>query len=270
MNVQPVNKTPNFTSGLTGKILKDIKHINISQAEEDFAKIGVDADFDGKKFICTKFVLAANILADISGKYKLPFDFKPYAIRTFKKKDLIMPEDNALGFCNYDTKSVLKDEPPFIGMSIFINKNNNNILLSEFLNNYEKFTNWKSTSHFLGTTLHEWFHCIQQNLVYKQKGYEGNCPILRKEYYKENAKGLALTELLMNFPYIPEREKIQTLIGRYAASSNSLIEIFAELMAKITVESLNKNLQIVKNPLDNIPKDLPFSIKLKIEELLKV
>ena len=270
MNIQKSNTATNFRSGLTRKLIKDIKNTDIVKNQTDFAQIGIDADFNGSKSICANFVLTANILAEIAGKFKLPFDFLPPAIKVYEKKDLINKSDNAVGFCITDTKSVLKNCEPFIGGSIFINKQKNGLWHNEFYSDFERLMNWRASSHFLSGTLHEWFHCIHQNLIFKQKGYEGDCPILREQYYKKNANGLQSIDIQTNLPNLPEARILEKLIGRYAANSRSMMEVFAELMTQMTVKSLDKDLNIIKNPLDNLPKDLPAVYKKKVEKILNV
>lgn len=262
------NNNPNFKSGLTYKIIKDIKNINVEKAESDFTALGVDANFIGSKSICANSILASNILSEIAEKYKLPFDYKPPAIRAFHSSDLIEKSDRkAVGFCIPDTKSVLKNEPPYIGGSIFMNKSKNGIFWNNLCSDYEYLTGWHSSPHFLATTLHEWFHCIHMNLIYKQKGYEGECPVLKQKYYKEGAGGLdtILTQSLLGVS-----SNVVKFIGNYAFFSRSMLEVFAELMTKITTEALNKDLKVIKNPLDNIPKDFPKEYKHEIEKILKI
>ena len=260
----------NFKSGLTLKLIRDIRNINVAEAEADFAKFGIDANFKDSKTICANFVMASNILKDISEKYKLPFDFNPPAIRVYNNKELIDKEDkSSIGFCSVDTKRVLKDEPPFIGGSVFMNKKKNGLLTNDLINSDLGYmTNWRSSSHFLASTLHEWFHCIHQNLIFKQKGYEGNCPVLKGMYGKEGANGLSVIGVLSNLPDISA--KAAESIGKYAVFSRSMLEVFAELMAKITAEALDKDLNVVKNPMDNIPKEFPNVYKKQIEEILKI
>ena len=82
MKVQNVDpKNLNFKSGLTWKIIKDIKQTDVLKSQADFAKLGMNADFKGKKSVCANYIYAANILAEISEKYKLPLDFMPYSVR---------------------------------------------------------------------------------------------------------------------------------------------------------------------------------------------
>ena len=75
-----VNKVQSFKGGLTPKILNDFRNINVKKVEEDFSSVGVDARFLNNKFISGSSVLVANILNEISGKYKLPFDFLAVSI----------------------------------------------------------------------------------------------------------------------------------------------------------------------------------------------
>ena len=271
MNVQKYNNSIGFKSGLTYNLVKEIRSIDIAKTQRDFATMGVDADFRSCKTICANFVMAANTLSDIAGRYKLPFNFVPPAIRVFKPEELEDESYNAIGFCNIDTKKILKDEFPFIGTSVFININNNNMLKNELNAIWEKTVmNWRSSSHFLYTTLHELFHCIHENLILTKMGYEGECPVLKAKYGRKNANGLSYMETKSNLPDVPDSDILTEQIGRYAANSFSLMEIFSELMTKITVEALDKKVNVVKNPMDNLPKKLPDFYKKEIEEILNI
>ena len=269
MNIQNNNQIT-FKSGLTYNLLKDIKNIDVAKTGLDFAKMGIDTDFRGSKPICAYFVYAANILADIAGRYKLPFDFVPPAIQVFKQNELIDKTDRAVAFCNIDTKKVLKDKEPFIGTSIFMGEENNNVPKIEFLLLKNKLTGNKKTSHFLSVALHEWFHCIHENLVFNKYGYEGSCPVLKSKYGKEDARGLDVISVQTNLPFLPFGKDLRNAVGGYAASSRSMFEVFAELMTRITVEALDKKINVIKNPMDNMPKKLPKFYKTKIEEILNI
>lgn len=270
------NNSPSFKTGLTPRLLKKLKNINIKEADANFVSKEVDAKFLNNKFICGGSVLTANILNEISEKYKLPFDFLPFSIRAYKDKDLAIESvKKCRGFCNTDTKKILKDEPPFIGMSLFFN---NSFLKSpiyfDINTTIDGFLNYLSSPHFLQIFLHEWFHCIHNNLIYKKHGYEGNCPVLRAKYYKPKAKGLYITQdkdvITRSFLNPKFRTRISELVGKYAEDPCLYSEFFAELMTKITTKSLNSDLKPVQNPLDNIPKELPSQLKRYIEQTLNV
>lgn len=262
-----------FKSGLTLKLLRDFKKINVKEAESDFAQAGIDANFLENKFLCGSSVLTANILNEISGKYKLPFDFLPPAIRAYSDKNLVDTENkNCDGFCSCDTQMVLKNEPPFIGNSIFLNNITKSALKTNFLATIDGLCQIQSTTHFLHTVLHEWFHCIHHNLIFTKFGYEGDCPVLREKYYKQDAGGLEklLRKDNMYSVKLLYSDKVKKYISEYAVDTSLRSEIFAELMSKITAKSLDKKLNIIKNPLDNIPQKLPPVIKMYIEEMLEI
>lgn len=270
------NNSPTFKTGLTIKLLKDFKNINIQEAEADLASAGIDAKFLNNKFICGSSVLTANILNEISGKYKLPFDFLPFSIRAYKDKDLAIESvKKCHGFCNTNTKKILKDEPPFIGTSLFFNTSFlSSPVFVDINTTIYGFLNYLSSPHFLQIFLHEWFHCIHNNLIYKKHGYEGNCPVLRAKYYKPKAKGLYITQdkdvIARSFLNPKFRARISKLVSKYAGDNCLYSEFFAELMTKITTKSLNSKLEPVQNPLDNIPKELPSQLKKYIERTLNV
>ena len=270
MKVSEYNNV-NFKSGLTRKIIKDILSTDVAKAEADFAKIGADTDFKGKKSVCANFIYATNILNEISEKYKLPFDFVPYAIRLYRTKELEKPF-SFFAFTINDSGKVLKNEPSFIGGSIFVNNFGSGIFENNFITNIDYMKGRRSSSHFLANTFHEWFHVIHMDLMYKKYGYEGECPILRKEYHKEctNNKGLKKYESLAKRDLSEVPKEFKKYVGRYAIKSNSMLETFAELMTKITTEALDKDLNVIKNPLDNLPKNMPKDIKYELERLLDI
>lgn len=269
MKIKKINsENTNFKSGLTRKIIMDIKSVDIAKKELEFAKEGIQADFCNSKTICANFAYASDILAEISNRYKLPFHYNPPAIQVYSNKDLIEKVDNASGFCIPDTKEIIKEKPAYIGGSIFMDKKINGLYINNLLTNFNHFVNWHPSSHFLSTTLHEWFHCIHINLILKNKGYEGDCPVLRSKYFKEKANGLDSINIQTNLFGIAT--KVGDNIGNYAVFSRSMLEVFAELMTKITAESLDKNLNVIKNPKDNIPKDFPEPYKKEIEKLLNI
>ncbi len=271
-----VNKVQSFKGGLTPKILNDFRNINVKKVEEDFSSVGVDARFLNNKFISGSSVLVANILNEISGKYKLPFDFLPFSIRAYDDKNLVCDTlEKCRGFCITDTKCVLNGEGPFIGTSLFFNNSLLKFPILESINTtINALLNNMSSSHFLQTFFHEWFHCIQNNLIYEKYGYEGKCPVLRAKYYKPEANGLYITQekdVITNFLLNPQiREQVCKFVSKYAGKTCLYSEFFAELMSKITINSLDSKLNPIKNPLDNIPKGLPLPLKEYVEKILNI
>ena len=270
------NNSPSFKTGLTTKLLKDFKNININEKEAEFAAKGIDAKFLNNKFICGSSILTAEILNEVSGKYKLPFDFLPFSIRAYNDKNLALESvKKCRGFCNTNTKKILKDEPPFIGTSLFFNNSFLNFpILFDIDTTINGLLNYLSSPHFLQLFFHEWFHCIQNNLIYKKHGYEGKCPVLRAKYYKPKADGLYITQdrdvIAGSFLNPKFRAKVSKLVSKYAGNSCLYSEFFSELMTKITIKSLDSKLRPVKNPLDNIPRELPASLRKYIERTLNV
>jgi len=271
MEVNSTNNNTVFKSGLTRKIVKDILSTDVAKAEADFAKIGTEADFKGKKSICANFVYATNILYDISEKFKLPFDFTPYTIKVYNDKEIIDSTHKYFAFAINDSGKVLKNQDNFIGGSIFVNDKNNGILANNYYTTKHYLLGRRSSPHFLANALHEWFHTIHMDLMYKKYGYGGKCPILKEQYNKAGLnKGLKKYESLghRDMSFIPE--DFQKLIGKYAIKSGSMLELFAELMTKITAEALDKDLKVIKNPLDNLPKDMPKEIKFELERIMDI
>ena len=271
MEVKSVNNfRPSFKSGLTDVIIKDIQSINIAKAKSDLARMGIDANVGDNKALCANLIYAANILSEISSRYKLPFFYVPPTANVFVRHELINPKNALDGFCIADTEKVLKNKSSYVGGSVFFNDFDSQLYNNDLFCDVGHARGWKSSSHFLSNTLHEWFHCIHTNLIYKRDGYEGECPILRKQYYKKGAHGKSTINVITNLPSFPNREELAKKIGVYAAFSHSLMEVFAELMTKLTVKSLDSKLNVTKNPLDNMPQDLPKSVTIHLEKFLGI
>lgn len=272
MKITP-DKT-NFKSGLTSKLLRDFHRINIPNSEAHFAKMGINARFLDNKFVCGGSMLTANILQEISAKYKLPFNYLPHAIRVYKDQNLSnIDYQNSDAFCTCDTEIVLKDEPQFLSSSLFFNDSKNKSAIKTNIQaSFAGFFKGQSSTHFLHTILHEWFHCIHNNLIFKKFGYEGDSPEMLEKYGKEGACGLKkLVKEDFKFDILLiHNDIIAKTISEYAAETCSCSEIFAELMSMITAKSLNRKLQPTTNPLDYIPKNLPKSVHELIEETLEI
>lgn len=262
-----------FKSGLTRNLVKDFKKINVSEFEADFRKLGTNANFLNSKSLSGSITIICDVLNDISGKYHLPLDYQPRMIRVFKKEEGIEKfQNNLFGFCNVDTKKVLKNELPFVAGTIFLRKMFfDSVIFQDLVTTYENFRKSLSSSHFLAIPLHEWFHSIHLDLIYKKYGYEGNCPIMKQIYHKPCSCGLKKIEELDKCN-ISKSDKfyLNNFLGTYPVNQSSLLEIFAEFMTKITTKSLDEDLNIIKNPLDNIPKDFPVNLKKFLEETLDV
>jgi len=268
------NSSLNFKSGLTLNIIKDFRRINPVNAETDFKRIGVNAQFRNSKFLSGATTLVCDILNDISNKYKLPFDSQPLYIRVFKNRELVdMPSQPADGFCITDTKKVIKSEGPFVGGSIFFKSPVfDSVILESMRGNNDYSRKYCSSSHFLRIPMHEWFHNIHLNLIYKKYGYDGICPVMKKMYPNKKPSGLEKAKEIDSNLYILPEDKayIEKYLGKYSVAEGSLFEIFAELMTKITTQSLDKNLNVIKNPLDNLPNDLPKFFRKFLENTLNI
>ena len=108
--------------------------------------------------------------------------------------------------------------------------------------------------------------------MYKKYGYGGKCPILKQEYDRRGKtnKGLDKYENLDNRNLSALPSSLKKYLGKYAIKSSSMLELFAELMTRITAEALDKDLRVVKNPLDNLPKDLPKDVKYEFERIIDI
>ena len=72
-----------------------------------------------------------------------------------------------------------------------------------------------------------------------------------------------LEEISKNF------EELELML-EYAIKTNSYLEVFAELMTKITTQALDKDLKVIRNPLDNLPVNMPQNIRYELERILEI
>lgn len=202
--------------------------------------------------------LCLNIFENLANAFKLPFRTFPKRIRVYNYNDLIEKTDKA-GFCTPDTKLVLKAELPFEMRSIFFHEHNFSFAQIDELaeENYSK--GLTSSSHFLSSFIHEWMHSFHLDWIYRKFGYEGKCPYGKKLYCKSsNNIGLKVVQKMQQAQYSPgEREEIARILGKYAADSNSTLEITAEAYTKIICDSLSEKTVLPQfNPLKNYSKNL--------------
>ena len=271
MNIQGTGS--GLCSGLTRNLIKDFNRINVGSIEAEFQKIGVDADFKNSKLFSGSCKLVQSILYEASQRFHLPLDVLPPSIRVFRNNDLLDDSGKcSWGFCIIDTAKVLKNEQEFEAGSLFFKKHRfDSVIISGLQTMYSKARNYCSSPHFLAHTLHEWFHTININQIYKKFGYEGEGSLPKAKYYRANATGIEKIEDYADIYIYPQKRRyLEKNFGQYSAETGSLLEMFAEVMTQITTKSLNKNLKLVNNPLDYLPKNMPRFLRRFIEENLEI
>lgn len=261
-----------FKAGLTPNIIKKCNLTYVPGIESAFKKnYGVNARFENNHAIAYCCAAVADIFEILTKKFNLPFGAVPPNIRIFRNDNLIDQRNaGTLGFCLFESSSVLKGEPVFETRSLFLNSNFQtlNIINSNAENNYNN-NRWSSTNHFLHTFIHEWVHNVHTDVLYRMFGYDGTCPMARQRYNSLNGyyydpnpyvSGIGLLTKMRNTNYIPEAKKvIQKEISEYAAGRRNTItneeiggnpfEVVAETITKKIVKTLNPNtLMPERNP----------------------
>ena len=205
--------------------------------------------------------LAINICQEAYQRYSLPFHYLPPSISVCDKKDFINPDDGScFGFCTWGKIPVLKKQEESELGSIYINSfpHDNDISFFDKIADRDFRNKRLSTNHFIGRFLHELFHNIHLNLLIDKYGLDA-C-------YDEDGNGI-LKNTLQNNMSIRDKFTAVCSIGQYA--SKSYLELFAEILTKITTESLDtENLRLKNNPMDNLVK-LPTSLKKFIKKELE-
>ena len=275
MNIHKIGTDTNFKSGTTFKILKTVNTINVKNKEQDLLSRGIKADFKDNKSVCADFTFAFDILEKLSEQFKLPFFYKPPVIQVYNDKEIIFADDKQnLGIHIREKNVYLKKNKAFKEGTILINEDFNKNHISNDINSSMR--GWEklfSTGHFLHVTLHELMHNMELNQIYKKHGYRGLDKDLRKKYHKQFTPDLGkVMDETYNLMSLTRNERLflKNDVSFYALCSRKWPEIYAELMTKLIVKSLNKKLIPVKNPLDFLPKYCPKYFKDLLEETLEV
>lgn len=240
-----------FKAGLTKRILFQNFLISTKKNEEEFLKkYGTEADFKSNKTVAYANKSCCNLFSELLHKLNKNILFPP-CIKVYEKKELI-EKDCANNFCIPDTKSVLNDDYPFPGRSIFFY---NYKSLEDIDNIVEKqFKNKKTSSpHFLAPFIHEWVHSLHLDYIYSKYGYGGTCKFMHQQYPTKYSKvnGFDIIKNLADKQLTEkENEIIFEELGEYSTRPvNQYFEIFSEAVTKYICESLS-GVKLIKNPID--------------------
>lgn len=264
MNVFCINKNNHFTAGLNESVIKKYKNADSRKIEFNFKEYSCDANFKNNKDIAVSFALTLNIFEDLSRKFKFPFDVIPPRIRTFNCEELV-GQIHSDKFCLADTRKVLKNDLPFEMRSIFFKNKTIREIDNEVEQEYYK--NNRSSSYFLADFIHEWLHNIHLHILFERYGYEGNCPYCKLLYNNNLQCGLGKIEQLSTNVFTnEEKNMLQLFLGNYAAKSNSIMEVFAEVWTQLITENINdKKLLLENHPFKNLSRYPKFIQKIALD-----
>lgn len=180
--------------------------------------------------------------------------------------------DSANNFCIPDTKSILKNDYPYLGRSLFFS----NIETLEKLNDdAENLFNQKksSSSHFLAPLIHEWIHSFHLDYIYKQHGYGGMCKVLGKIYpcgINDKISGITLLHDLQNKKFTQKENLIIfDELGEYSTNPvNQYLEVFSEAWTKFICNALD-GYQLIQNPVEQYLK-APKELKNLLDKILNI
>jgi len=247
-----------FKSGLTKPIMDSVAAINVAEAQSAFAqKYGVKAHFAESQFYSFAFSKVAEMFEDMSKRYGLPFEIKPPKIWVYNKEQLInkqMPDN----FCLHADLPVFNPKEAFEARSIFMRKRDD-------IQKINKEHDWafeqhqRSSSHFLGDTIHEWCHNLHMNSVFKTENFK------KLMLHKNRLQSWSVYDEIRNFDK-GQKKQIRRALGSFAADSNSRSEVAAEGLTRLITESLDPDtLLVTNNPMDNFKK-LPAEVRKIINE----
>lgn len=268
-----INKHAVFKAGLTPQIRREISKLDTKALEREFAEANVDCFLKENKSIGGILAICINLLEDAYKKYSLPFMYLPPSIYVYDTPELIQTEPNDetyTGFCITDAKEVIKDQKPFDVSAVFIKNQLDDIDYINDLAEKSYGKNVASSDHFTHFIMHELFHAIHLDSIFRNEGYEGQSPYAKELYknpYIKNPKGLLKIDILNTKIFPLRKGKIENSVGRYAATSR--MELFPEVMTKMLTDSINsENLSLDSNPMDllkNYPKFIQKFIKRELE-----
>lgn len=273
------NNSLAFKGGLTYPVIKSFA-LNSANGIEKVLKneYGVDANFEGNKYVASCCAAVADIFENLTKKYNLPFGAKPPSIRMFNENKLTSTgSKDSLAFCITESYQVLKNEPVFELRSLFLNDKYKTLQDLDNLAEQNYMAHWNSTNHYLHTYIHEWVHNVHDDMLYRIFGYDGNCPKARMRYNSINGYYYDPNVFVNGVRYLTgdffqksytEEEKavISRNISRYAAGEyrdnkkvgGNPFELVAEYVTKKIVAVLDNNtLTPVKNPFEDINAEEP-------------
>lgn len=252
MQIEKANTyTPNFQAGLNHKILIKELLTNPKSKEKVLSELyNIDADFNNNKSMALANKYCADIFRTLLKKTDMDFRYPPN-IKVYRQEQLLN-KNSAENFCISDTKSVLKNDYPYPGRSIFFSEYPS----LEYINyRSERLHHDKQSSspHFLAPFIHEWIHSLQLDYIYNKFGYGGKCEYMTQQYPNkiQTKSGFDIVEKLSG-QHLSEKENeiVYDELGEYATKpENQYFEVFSEAVTKFICNSLS-GVKIIKNPTD--------------------
>ena len=233
-----INKL-SFKAGLNNSIIKQASNINIVSCENNFYNnYRIDAFFMKDRTNCFCNNTTIELFKTLSNKLHFPLLLPP-SIRCYLSKPKIQTNNN---FCIATNTKVFDNELPFEACSLFFLKQHS---IENLNNNIEqRYKNKEmSSNHFLADTIHEWIHSLHLGFILNSDNARNKINNLTK--FKLNKQ---------------ERAVVNDILGKHASNNqNTAFEIIAETFTQTICKSLNKNLELIKNPIEllkNYPKEL--------------
>lgn len=263
-------KQNTFKSGLTPAIREKINSINVATVEREFRSLNVDCKLKNNKAYAGMLVYTTNLLDEATQKYKLPFSALPPRIRVYNSRELTIPEEEeCTGFCLNASDKTLKNHRSFETGSIFLNNMSKDIDFFDKICTESHKVGFSSSDHFMSDVLHEFFHLIHFDIIFKNQGYEGSCPYAIKKYENPNIQNPSGERTILDYSQkldLFNRLRTHFFVCEYASTSK--LELFAEVMTKIFADSIDpKTMTLKNNPMDNL-KQYPKFVRSFIEEQL--
>ena len=262
-----------FKAGLTPQIRREISKLDTNFLEKEFAKLNVECSLKDNQAIGGILAYSANILEEGFNKYSLPVIYLPPSVYVYDNSELIDEEpepDETMGFCIEEADKIIKGEPSFDTTSVFIQNQPDDIDYLDKLAEDSYKSNFSASAHFMQYVLHELFHAVHLDLIFKRDGYNGKSPYgkeLYKNPYIKCPKGLYTMDtysLPIKSDYM--QKTIKDSLGKYASTSKA--ELFAETMTKLFTDSIDSDEMALKNnPLDKL-KNYPDFIQKFIKREL--
>lgn len=266
-----IQKHAVFRAGLTPQIRREISKLDTKALEREFAKINVECCLKDNKSLGGILAYTANLLEEGAKKYSLPTTYLPPSIYVYNNDELInatFDTSKVTGFCITDVDTVIKDQKPFDVSSVFLENQTDDIDIIDILAEVSSKIGLSASNHFIKYVMHELFHAIHLDLIFKREGYEGKSPFAKQLYWNPYIiypKGLyTIDKLQRPIKSLSKRNKINKNLGSYASTSKA--ELFPEVMTKIFTDSINPdNLSLKSNPMDLL-KDYPKFIQRFIKQ----
>ena len=264
-----INNDVSFNAGLTKEVRRSIARIDVKSVEEQFAQHNIQADFYGSKPIAGCVVLASNLISEAKEKYNFLSGFLPQYIKTYKFEELSIKEPNLADFCLTRSDKTLKGEAPYPATSTFYRKGwfTSSVGIIDFLMELSHLKKRSSSNHFLHDYLHELIHAMHIDAIYKKYGFEEDNDYAKELYPNKNPSGYKRLIEMGEYSFTDkEKKQIIPVFGKYATTNK--LELFAEVMTRMFVDSIDKTTMALKsNPLDQLKNYNEFIRKFMQQQL---